>query len=123
MLDLKIFGICQIFNMEELFNLFNTFGRQVYHFVLLIDNEVSAFFYLFFHNGCHLGKFAAFGSLYQLSGQYIAHFIKFCRLSALSRNDQRCSRLIDQHRVNLIHNSKVQSSLYKLLFIDYHVVS
>ena len=53
----------------------------------------------------------------------IAQLIEFGRLSTLSGNNQWCSCLINQDRVDLIDDGIMQISLYQLLFIDYHIVT
>ena len=123
MLDLQILRICQIFNAEEFLYFMDTLLSQVDNLVLLIDNEISSLDDLLTHDGCHLCHFPAGFTALQLFCQYIADFVETGRLSALSGNNKRCSCLIDQHRVHLIDDGIVQVSLYKLLFVDDHVVT
>ena len=54
-LDLKIFCICKVTDLEELLNLFHTLLCQADNLVLLIDKEITCFFLLDTHNSIHLG--------------------------------------------------------------------
>ena len=54
MLDFNIFRVCQIIDLEELFDLLDTLCGQIYDLVLLIDNEVSGLFSFHTHDGIHL---------------------------------------------------------------------
>ena len=49
--------------------------------------------------------------------------ISLCRLGAWAGNNQRCSGLIHQNTIHLIHNGIVQLPLYHLLHIYYHIIS
>ena len=57
-LNLKIFGIRKVFDMEEFLNLFDTLCSQVYNLILFIYNEITVFFLLDAHDRIHLGKLA-----------------------------------------------------------------
>ena len=48
--------------------------------------------------------------------------VKSCRFPTLSRYDKRSSRFIDKNRIDLIHNGIVESTLYKLVLVNYHIV-
>ena len=54
MLDFNIFRVCQIIDLEELFDLLDTLCGQIYDLVLLIDNKVSGLFSFHTHDGIHL---------------------------------------------------------------------
>ena len=55
-LDLQIFRIRQIFNLEESLHLCHAFRRQVDNFILFINDKISRFFPFHAHNGVHLRK-------------------------------------------------------------------
>ena len=57
-LNLEIFGIRKVFDMEEFLNLFDTLCSQVYNLILFIYNEITVFFLLDAHDRIHLGKLA-----------------------------------------------------------------
>ena len=59
----------------------------------------------------------------QLLCKDIAYFIKLGGLTALSGNDKRCTCLVNQDGVDLIDDTVVKISLYKLLFVDDHIVT
>ena len=123
MLDFQILRICQVFNAEEFLYFVDTLLSQVDDLVLLIDNEVSGLDDLLAHDGCHLSHFPAGLTALQLFCQNITDFVETGRLSALSGNNKRCSGLINQYGVNLINDGIVQISLYKLFFVDHHIVT
>ena len=123
MLDFQILRIGQIINMEELFDLLHAIFSQRYIFLFFIDNIISGFDNLFTHNGRHLRHLTAGLAPFHLTCKDITGPVKLCRLSALAGNDQRCSGLVDQDRVNLIDNRIVKSPLNQLFFINNHVVS
>ena len=122
-LDLQIFRICKVINVEIFLYLFHTLLRKVYYLILLINYEIAGLLNLLTHNGINLGKFLGNRSALQLTGQYIADLIKLCGFSALSGNDQRGSRLVDQHRVHLIDNTVVQIAEHQLLLVNGHIVT
>ena len=121
-LDFQILRICQVLQMEETLYLFNTLLSQVDCLLLLIGNIISCFVAVFLHNNVHLGQLF-FCSSFQLAHQIVAGLIDLGGFTAGSGNDQRRSGLIDQYRVNLIHDSIVQFSLNQLLFVDHHVIT
>ena len=123
MLDRQIIRISQVLDMEKVFYLFHTFRRQHNLFVFFIYKEISVFLDILIHQNVHLGKFSIGTSSFHLTCQDITGTVKFCGLIALSGNDQRSSRLIDQYRVNLIHNGIMQIPLNQILLINHHVIS
>ena len=123
MLNLQIFRICKIINVEEFLYLLHTVFCKVDRLFFLIDNKVSCLLNLLAHNGIDLGKLTAGFSSFHLSCQNIAGLIELCRLTALPGDNKRSSGFIDQNRVNLINDSKLQPSLHKLFFIDHHIIS
>ena len=123
MLDLQIFRIGKIFNMEEFLYFLNSVFCQVNCLFLFIDNKITRLFDILSHNRIHLGEFSACLATFKLTGKNITRFIKLCRFSALPGNNKRRSRLVDQNRVNLIDDRKIQTSLYELFFIYDHVVT
>ena len=71
MLDLKIFCVCQVLNVEEFLNFLYTIFCERNILLFLIDNIISGLNDLFTHNGCHLGHLAAGFTLLHLTGQNI----------------------------------------------------
>ena len=123
MLDLKVFRICKVLNMEELFYFLNTLCSKNNVFVLLIYKVITIFLDLSTHDSIKLTDLCRSCTFLHSSCEIIAHLIYICRLSALSRNDKRCTSLINKDRVNLIYNTEVKSSLNKAFLIDNHVVT
>ena len=66
-----------------------------------------------------MAGFAAF----QLFGQNITDLVELGGFAALTGNDQRRTCLIDQDRVDLVDNTIMKRSLYKLFFINNHVIT
>ena len=123
MLDLQIFRISQIFDLEELFNLFHTFCGQIDQLILFIDDEIAILFLLDTHHDIQLGLLFLIFTTLELASQDITCFIQLCGFAALSGNDQRGTRFIDQNRVNLIDDRIMQITEYKLFLIYNHVVT
>ncbi len=123
MLDLQIFRICQIIDLEELFNLFHTFCSQIDQLILFINDEITVFFLLDTHHDIQLGLLFLVFTTLKLACQDIACLIQLCRLAALPGNDQRCTRFIDQNRIDLIDDRIMQITKYKLFLINNHVVT
>ena len=101
-LDLQILRIGQVLNIEEFLYLLHTISCQSYNLVFLIDNEITGLGNLLTHDRSHFCHLTAGFTSLQLVCQNITDFIKFCRLAALSGNNQRSTSLIDQNRVHLI---------------------
>ena len=123
MLDLQIFRISQIFDLEEFFNLLHTFCGQVDQLILFIDNEVAVLFLLDTHHDIQLGLFFLIFTTLELTSQNITCLIQLCGFAALPGNDQWGTRFIDQNRVNLIDDRIMQVTEYKLFLIYNHVVT
>ena len=122
-LNLQILRICQVFNMEEFLNLADTILCQVYDLILFIYNKVSSFLNVLPHNGVHLGKFTGSLTAHQLMSQHIADLVQLGRFAALTRNNQRCSRLVNQYRVHLVDNGIFQIAQNHLFLINSHVIA
>ena len=123
MLDLQILCICEVLDLEEVLYLFHTLCCQVDDLVLLVYNKVSGLLDLHTHDGIHLVKLAAGLTAVHLTRKDVARLVQSGGLAALSGNDQRCTRLVDEYGIDLVDDDIVQSALYELLLIDDHVVS
>ena len=123
MLDLQIFRICEVLDLEKALYLRNALRREVYDLVLLIDDKVSRLLALNSHDGVHLGQLFHILAARKLSCQNIARLVQLCGLAALTGNDKRRSRLVDQHRVHLVDDGVVQIPEHKLLLVDHHIVT
>ena len=123
MLDLDILGIRQVFDMEELLDLGNTLFCKNDILVLLIYKEITVFLYGISHNGIHLTDLGGCGTTLHPACDVVAHFIDIRGLSALSGNDQRRTRLIDQDGVHLVDDAVMQRALNQLLLVDDHVIT
>ena len=121
-LDLQIVRIRQVFNLEEFLHFGNTIRSQVHYLVLFIDNEIAALLLLNPHNGIYFGQIFHICTAGHLSCQNIAGFIQLCGLTALAGNNKGRPGLVNEHRIHLIDNGKVQITKNELLFIDHHIV-
>ena len=122
-LDLKILSICKVVNLEKFLDFFHTFLCQVDDFIFLIYDEITGFLDFNTHDGIHFGKFLTCLTTFHLFCQNVTCLIQLGGFAALSGNDQRCTCLIDQYRVNLIDDGIVQITLYQLLLVDNHIVT
>ena len=122
-LDLKVLWIRKVGDVEEPLYLLDTLLSQVNDLIFFIDDKISCLRDLLAHERRHLCNFAARLAAFQLSCKDITDFIQLRRLAALTGNNQRCTRLIDQNRVDLIDNCVGKLSLYQLFLVDNHVVT
>ena len=123
MLDLKVLRVSEVVDMEKLLHFLDAVLSQVHRLLLFIDDKISCLLNILSHDGVHLGELAARLAPLELAGKNVARLIKLGGLPALSGYDQRSPRLIDENRVDLVDDRIVKPSLYKLLFIDHHIVS
>ena len=122
-LDLQVLRICEVINMEESLNLLHTCCGQVDDLILFIDDKVSGLFLYHTHNSIHLGQFLYIITALHLTCQQITHLVQRCGLAALSGNDQRGSRFIDQYGVHLIDDGIMQSTQNQLFLVNNHVIT
>ena len=122
-LDLQVFCICQVFDLEEFLYLFHTLLRQGHYFIFFIDDEITCFCDLFSHKGRHLGHFAAGFPALQLASDNICYFIQLGGFAALSGNNKRGPSFINENRVHLVNNGIVKIPLYQLFLVDHHVIT
>ena len=122
-LNLNIFRVRQVVNMEELLTLLNSLLSQSDDLVLLIHNEITCLSDLLAHNSGHLRDFAACLPLLKLASQHITDLVQLCRLSTLTGNNQRRSCFINKDRVDLVDDGIIQLSLNQSVLINNHVVT
>ena len=123
MLNLQILDIGEVPDMEVILDLLHALKRKVYRLLLLIDDEVPALLDLLSEDRVDLRKFRGFLSPLQLSCEQVADLIELRGLPGLTRNDERCPRLIDQDRVDLVDDAVVQAAEHLLVFVDRHIIS
>ena len=123
MLYLQILRIGKVINMEKFLDLLHTGFGQVDYLILLIYDKVTVLLLNHAHDGIHLRQLLYIVAALHAPCKQIAHLIQSRGLSALTRNNQRCSRLIDQYRVHLVDDAEMQISQHQLLLVDYHVVT
>ena len=109
--------------MEELLNLGDTFRREIDHFVLFIDDEISRFFSLDAHDRIDLGQVFHVFAAFHLLGQNIAGLVDLGGLAALTGNNKRCARLVDQDRVDLVDDGVMKFPKDQVLLVDRHVIA
>ncbi len=122
-LDLQIFRICQVFQVEEFLYLLHTIGSQVYNLIFLVNNEIAGLFPLNAHDGIDLGQILHILAPGHLLSQDIAGLVDLGGLAGLSGNDQRCTGFIDQDGVHLIDDGKVEIPKHQLFLVDGHVIT
>ena len=123
-LYLKVFGIRQVFQMEELLHLLHALLRKVYYLILFIDDKIPCLLYLHTHDGVHLGELIAAGfAPLQLVRQYLTGFVHLRGFSALSGNNKRRPGFIYQDGVHLIDYRVMEISENQLVLVDRHVIS
>ena len=123
MLDLQVFRVGEVFNLEEFLYLFHPLLREGDDLVFFVDDEISGLGDLLAHDRRHLCDLAARLASLELACQNVRHLVELRGLAALSGNDQRGTRLVDQNGVDLVDDRIVQTSLHKLLLVDHHVVT
>ena len=106
-LDLQVFRIRIVFDVEEFLYLGDTFLGQIDDLVLLIDDEIAGLLTLHSHDGIHLGQFFHILTTFHLTGQNIACLVKTGGFAAHTGNDQRRTGFIDQDGVHLIDDGVV----------------
>ena len=121
-LDLQILRIGIVVDMEKFLHLFNACRRQIDYLVLLVDDKISRFLLDNPHQGIHLGELLHIIAPLHLPGQHVAHLIQGGGLAALAGNDQRRPGLVDQHRVHLVDNGKMEIPQHQLLLVDHHII-
>ena len=122
-LDLQVFRIRQVGDVEEFLDLGDAFSGQVDHLVLLIDDEVAGLFSFNAHDRVDLGQVLHIFAALHLLGQNIACLVDLGGLSALSGNDQRSTGFVDEDRVDLVDDRIVKFTKNQLFLIDGHVIT
>ncbi len=122
-LDLHILRIRKVRQLEETLHLRHARFRQVNHLIFFIDNEISRLLTINLHDRIHLGNIFHILSSLHLLCKDIAYFIKLCGFTALSGNDQRSTRLVDQYRIDLVDDRVMKSAQHQLFLIDDHIVT
>ena len=122
-LDLEVLRIREVGNVEEFLNLGDALCRQIYHLILLIDDKVSGLLSLDAHDRVDLGQILHIFAALHLLCQNIAGLIDLGGLAALSGNDKRRARLVDQDRVYLVDDGVMEFPKNKVLLIDRHVIT
>ncbi len=113
-----VFGVGEIFHIEELLGLFNALLRERHGAVLFIDNVIAVILILQFlvvRRGEDL--------LFQAGDEIIRHFIQLGRFLAFAGDDERCARFINEDGVDLVDDGERVAALHHLLFVNRHVVA
>ncbi len=121
-LDLQIFRVGQVLNMEELLHLLHAVLGEVDVLFFLAYDKIPALLNILAHDGVHLRKFAARLAPLQLPRQDIARLVELCGLAALPGYNKRRPRLVNQHGVNLVDDGVLKPPLHKLFLVDHHVI-
>ena len=115
-----ILHIHEVFNMEIALCLLDAAAGNRRGFRLFVDDVVSVLV-------CLVLVFLIIGlnnrDRGQGAGKAICLLIKLCGFVTAAGNDQRCSRLVDQDRVNLVNDRKVRGALHTVLLVNDHVVA
>ncbi len=105
MVDLHVFRITEVLDLEERFRLGNALIGQTDALFLFFDRIVGVL------------------ALIQRVDKLVRDPVKIRRFVALTGNDQRRSRFIDEDRVDLVDDRVVQIPLRQLILVDHHVVA
>lgn len=76
MLDLQVFCISKVFQLEEVLYLFHTLRSQINNLVFLVYDEISGLLDLHAHDSVHLVKLAAGFTALHLTCQNVTRLIK-----------------------------------------------
>ena len=113
-----ILGIHKVDDVERLLRLLYTALCKRSRPCLLVDDVVSAE-RIVIGFVVHLNDSYGFECL----SESVCERIQLSRLVALTRDDERSSRLVYEYRVHLVHDSERVLSLHLVLFVYYHVVT
>ena len=113
-----VFGVGQIFHVEELLGLFNALLRERHGAVLFVDNVIAVILILQL-----LAVRCREDLLFQAGDEIIRHFIQLGRFLALAGNNERGARLVNEDGVNLVDDGERVAALHHLLFVDRHIVA
>ncbi len=98
-----ILGFVEVLDFEIFLKLFKTFIGEGDRVVFFVDDVVFVFL--------------------EERDDFVDFIVKFKTLFDLARNDERCTRFINQDRVNLIHNRKEKIALRALSKAIFHVIA
>ena len=121
-LDGKVLGIGEVLEMEIFLRLLDAQLGEGSGFLLFVDNVVDAVLgviRLHVLLGIQLSEALELECL----GKAVRLFIEVGGLVALTGNDQRRSRFIDEDGVDLVDDCKGVAALYLVFLVDDHVVS
>ena len=113
-----VFGVGQIFYIEELLGLFNALLRERHGAVFFIDNVIAVILILQL-----LAVRRGEDLLFQAGDEIIRHFIQLGRFLALAGNDERCARFVNEDGVDLVDDGERVATLHHLLFVNRHIVA
>ena len=112
-----VFGVHQVFDLEIRLRLAHTRLRQRGGACLFIDDIVGIGLVLLLLR-VHLADTLRL----QRAGKRVGARVQVGGAVALSRNDQRGTRFVDQDGVHLVDDGVVMTALHLLLLVDHHVV-
>ena len=115
-----VFRIHQIVHSEVLFCFLDTtacdrrcLGLFVYDVIRILVDLFLVLLVVHFYDRCRSQRLC----------ELIHNAVQRSGLVALTGNDKRCSRLVDQDGVHFVYNGKVMFPLYLVLLINDHVVT
>ena len=111
MLDLQVFRIGEVLDMEEVLDFLHTVIGQGNEFVLLVDDEVSGLLDLL---APMIAVILVIRRLPRRAASGVPEYLRSVQLggfAALSGNNQRCSCLVDQDGVDLVDDTVKQAPL------------
>ena len=114
-----IVGIHKVFDIEVLLRLGNTTRQKVTGFLLFIHKIVAVKILLVFLFGIDFHDFIHFEGFREL----IRLLVQIGGFVALTRNDERGSRLVYQDGVHLVHDREIRFALNEVLFVDAHIIA
>ena len=118
MIDRHIFGIGKIFDRKKFLCLRNAVLSQNGALGLLIHDIILSHVLI-----VGLGIHFLYDMRTQTAHEFFRRLIKLVGLRALSRNDERGSRFVDQDRVHLVHDRKRIAALCQIALENDHVIA
>ena len=123
MLEFRISRVGVLLDAEGLLDGLDACCRDGDVLLLLVDDEVSRLCSLVAHHGLDPVELGRFLALLHGFCNPVAHRVYLRYVITFSRDDERCSRLVDEDRVNLVYDGIFESSLYRIRLSSCHVVA
>ena len=112
-----------ILQVQDLLDLPDTPVRQVHAAVLFIDHIIAGLLSSIAGQRIQLADLTRTGAALQLLHQVITLPVKLQSRAFHTRNNQRRPGLVDQYRIDFVHDRIKKTPLHAALLIHYHVIT